>query len=132
VWLGDVIGLIFAIYIAYAVVQVIQGYRLYKKRTATTTGRALAVRFGKLHMGTNVPKTEIAFFDSLGRRYVFHSSVGASWISWPDQVEVWYDPGDPTNAEIKIPESVIFFLVAMCCFFVGVFASSALDKWPAR
>jgi len=88
-------------------------YQAFKRRTATAQGKVLRVRFGRLHLGTNVPKPEIEFVDSHGRRVEFHSSNGASWNPWPvgSTVQVFYDPEDPTNAEIKPTRGMTLFMV---------------------
>jgi len=92
-----------------------RGYLRSRRRTAAAQGKVLRVRFGRLHLGTNVPRPEIEFVDSRGQRIEFHSQQGASWNPWPagSTVQVYYDPEDPTNAEIKTTLGVILFSVGV-------------------
>src|SRR5262249_38168373 len=89
--------------LGFLIIPLLQEYQRSRRRTATAQGKVLRVRFGRLHLGTNVPKPEIEFVDSRGQRVEFHSRIGSSWNPWPagSTVQLFYDPEDPTNAEIK-------------------------------
>jgi hypothetical protein len=60
-----------------------------------------------------LPDTE--FLDSRGQRIEFHCRIGASWNPWPAEssVQVFYDPEDPTNAEIKPTRGMVLFVVGV-------------------
>jgi hypothetical protein len=96
-------------------------YQRSRRRTATAQGKVLRVRFGRLHLGTNVPRPEIEFVDSRGQRFEFHSRNGGSWNPWPagSTVRVFYDPEDPTNAEIKPTGGMILFLIGVVSVILG-------------
>jgi len=97
-------------------------YRRSRRRTATAPGKVLRVRFGRLRLGTNVPRPEIEFVDSRGQRIEFHSRIGASWNPWPagSTVQVFYDPQDPTNAEVKPTCGMILLMVGIGAVFLGL------------
>jgi hypothetical protein len=112
-------------------VRLLREYLRFRRRTANAQGKVLRVRFGPLHLGTNVPRPEIEFVDLRGQRVKFHSRIGASWNPWPkgSSVQVSYDPEDPTNAEIKLTLGLILFGVALWIVFIfgcGLLAFKAL------
>ena len=59
--------------------------------------------------------------DSRGQRIEFHSRIGASWNPWPtgSTVQVFYEPEDPTNAEIKPTCEMILFMVGIGAVILG-------------
>jgi hypothetical protein len=88
------------------------------------------VRFGRLHLGTNVRRPEVEFVDCRGQRVAFHSRSGASWNPWPEGsiVRVFYDPEDPTNAEIEPTAGMSFFRVVVLSAFILGFVLIAFSK----
>lgn len=112
--------LILALFLVSAIV-LFRQYQRFRRRTATAQGKVLRVRFGRLHLGTNVPRPEIEFVDSRGQRVEFHSRIGASWNPWPagSTVQVFYDPEDPLNAEIEPTCGMILFVVAIGAVIFG-------------
>src|SRR5262249_31609017 len=112
--------LFLAICALVAATPLFEEYRRSRKRTATAQGKVLRLRFGGL-LGTNVRRPEIEFVDSRGQRFEFHSSMGASWNPWPEgsSVQVFYDPEDPTNAEIKPSGGLILFGVGVGSAILG-------------
>jgi hypothetical protein len=115
--------LIPALVLGFLTVHFLREYRRSRRRTASARGKVLRVRFGRLRLGTNVPRPEIEFVDSRGQRVEFHSRNGASWNPWPagSSVQVFYDPEDPTNAEIKPARPIVLLFVGIGLFFVLVF-----------
>jgi hypothetical protein len=112
--------LIPALFLVWAIV-VFRQYQRSRRRTAAAQGKVLRVRFGRLHLGTNVPRPEIEFVDSRGQRVEFHSRIGASWNPWPagSTVQVFYDPEDPTNAEVKPTRGMVLFMVGIGAVILG-------------
>jgi hypothetical protein len=96
-------------------------YQHAKKRTATAQGTVLRVRYGPIRLGVNVKRPEIEFVDSRGQRHEFHCRKGASWNPWPagSTVEVFYDPDDPSNAEIKSTIEMKVFTVVVGGVMLG-------------
>jgi hypothetical protein len=115
--------LIPALVLGYLTIYCLREYRRSRRRTAIAQGKVLRVRFGRLHLGTNVPRPEIEFVDSRGQRVGFHSRIGTSSNPWPrgSTVQVFYDPEDPTNAEIKPTRTIVLYFVGTGLFFVFVF-----------
>jgi hypothetical protein len=105
--------LIPVLFLGLFAIKLFREYRRSRRRTAFARGEVLRVRFGRLHLGMNVPKPEIEFVDCRGQRVEFHSRSGASWNPWPagSIVRVFYDPEDPTNAEIEPTAGMSFFTV---------------------
>src|SRR5215471_8940707 len=91
------------LFLGFLTIPLCREYLRSRRRSATAQGKVLRVRFGRLHLGVNVPRPEIEFVDSRGQRVEFHSRNGASSNPWPagSIVRVRYDPEDPTNAEIQ-------------------------------
>ena len=103
------------LFLCFLTINLFKQYERSRRRTATAQGRVLRVRLGRLHLGTNVPRPEIEFVDSRGQRVEFHSRLGASWNPFPEgsTVQVFYDPEDPTNAEIEPTGGMILFMVGV-------------------
>jgi hypothetical protein len=122
---------VFLYHLARAPFDIFPAAALRKKRTATATGKVLSVRFGKLHWGTNVPKPEIEFFDAHGQRFEFHASSGASWNPWPvgSNVEVFYDPNDPDNADIEPTQGMYAGIVIVLVIFALFAFNIAIKLW---
>ena len=120
----------FFIGVLVGVVGVVDEYRCSRKRTATAQGKVLRVRFGRMHLGTNVRRPEIEFFDSRGQRHEFHSRQGGSPNPWPvgSTVEVFYDPDDPSNAEIAITLETTLFFGVIGAVFLGAAVYLLLRK----
>jgi hypothetical protein len=59
--------------------------------------------------------------DSRGQRVEFHSRIGSSWNPWPagSTVQVFYDPEDSPNAEIKPTYGMILFMVGIGAVILG-------------
>jgi hypothetical protein len=109
---------ILAGFLIWAIV-LFRNYLRSRRRTATAQGTVLAVRFGR--QPTKVQRPEIEFVDSRGQKFKFHSLIGASWNPWPagSTVQVFYDPKDPTNAEIKPTAGMIVFVVCIGAIVLG-------------
>jgi hypothetical protein len=59
--------LIPVLFLGYLTFTLFRQYQRSRKRTATAQGKVLRVRFGRLHLGTNVPRPEIEFVDLRGQ-----------------------------------------------------------------
>src|SRR5262249_55341070 len=94
-------------------IALVREYPRYRKRTAGAEGRVLRVRWERAgSRGSRAALPDVEFLDSRGQRFEFHSRIGAGWNPWPpgSGVQVFYDPEDPTNAEIK-PTRVMVLIV---------------------
>ena len=80
--------------------------------------------------GGRVAVPEIEFLDSRGQRIEFQSHLGSSWNTWPagSSVQVFYDPDDPTNAEIKPTRGMVLFVVGVLSVLIVGFGQTALSK----
>jgi hypothetical protein len=123
--------LIPALFLVFLSIKRAREYRRSKRRTAFARGKVLRVRFQRPHLGVNVPRPEVEFWDLRGQRVEFHSGTGASWNPWPEgsTVRVFYEPEDPTNAEIEPTAGMSFFKVVAGLALIlgfGLFAFSAV------
>jgi hypothetical protein len=107
--------LLLLLFLCALTIGLVREYLPFRRRTASAEGRVLRVRWERGRRGSRVAFPDIEFLDSRGQRIEFHSRIGASWNPRPagSSVQVFYDPEDPTNAEIKPTRGMVLFLVGV-------------------
>jgi len=106
--------------------QIIQAQR----RTSRTTGTVVRVAMRRLPLTLNwQPSPDIEFVDGQGNKHLCKSGYSTSWNQWPvgSQVEVTYDPHDPTNCELVMPRVMVMMLVLVGSSFALLAARILYD-----
>jgi hypothetical protein len=109
------IPVLFLLFLGFLTIHLVREYQRSRMRTASAEGKVLRVRWEWGGRGGPVAMPEIECLDSRGQRIEFHSGFGASWNPWPagSSVQVFYDPEDPTNAEIKPTRGLVLLGVGV-------------------
>ena len=100
----QILGWILALWLSLTITEAIRRIVRARRRTARTAGRVVRVTMRRTW--PNTPSPDVQFLDSVGDRREFSSSAGTSWDQWPvgAQVDVSFDPKDPSNAELSSAE----------------------------
>jgi hypothetical protein len=75
------------------------------------------------------PSPDIEFVDGQGNKHLCKSSYWTTWNQWPvgSQVDVTYDPNDPTNCELVLPRGMVVMLMLVGISFAFMAAHILYD-----
>jgi len=108
-------------------VYVIRGIIRARRRTSRAAGTVVRVAI----RGSSViaPSPDVEFVDGQGNKHLCKSGYSTSWNQWPvgSQVEVTYDPHDPTNCELVMPRVMVMMLVLVGSSFALLAARILYD-----
>jgi hypothetical protein len=98
----------------YVIWYLIGARRRARRRTSRTTGTVVRLT-REFSAGMSLLHPHIEFVDGQGIKHLFKPSVGTSWEHWPvgSQVDVTYDPHDPTNCEHAVSPIMVAIMAVM-------------------
>jgi hypothetical protein len=104
----------------WALQSIIRGIIQARKRTSRTTGIVVRVPT-RWSSGVLVFSPDVEFIDGQGNKHLCKYGYGLSWNEWPigSQLDVVYDPHDPTNSAIALSRAFIVMWAILIILFLA-------------